>query len=134
MVNSIVARYADGRTIKGTSLDVAQDRSICHVRTAAGAMVEVGLSDLKALFFVKSLDGDPKHVEGNAIAPTDARLRGAKLVEVKFHDGESIVGLSMRWPPNKPYFFLVPVDNTSNNIRILVNHAQVKSVTVVSSA
>lgn len=133
MVNSIVARYADGRTIKGTSLDVAQDRATCHVRTLDGSMVEVALSELKALFFVKSLDGNPKHVEGSSIAPTDARLRGAKLVEVKFHDGESIVGLSMRWPPNKQYFFLVPVDNASNNIRILVNQGQVRSLNVVPS-
>ena len=134
MVNSIVARYIDGRTIKGTSLDVAQDRSNCHVRTAEGAMVEVEFTDLKALFFVKSLDGNAKHVEGNTVAPTDPRLRGAKLVEVKFQDGEAIVGLSMRWPPNKPFFFLVPVDSKSNNIRILVNHAQVESLTVVTGA
>ena len=134
MVNSIVARYTDGRTVKGTSLDVAQDRSNCHVRTADGAMVEVELRDLKALFFVKSLDGDSAYVEANAIAPTDPRLRGAKLVEVKFRDGESIVGLSLRWPPNKPYFFLVPADNKSNNVRILVNHAQVLSLEVVSGA
>lgn len=134
MVNNIVARYADGRIVKGTSLDVAQDRPNCHVRTAEGAMVEVELKDLKALFFVKSLDGNAAHVEGDNIAATDPRLRGAKLVEVKFHDGERVVGLAMRYPPNKPYFFLVPVDAKSNNLRILVNQAQVASMGVVAQA
>lgn len=134
MVSTIVARYADGRTVKGTSLDVAQDRPNCHVRTADGDMVEVELKDLKALFFVKTLDGNKAHVEGDAIIPSDPRLRGAKLVEIKFYDGERIVGLAMRYPPNKPYFFLVPVDPKSNNLRVLVNQAQVGSMGVVAGA
>ncbi|MGQ0646511.1 MAG: DUF6982 domain-containing protein [Gemmatimonadaceae bacterium] len=131
--NAIVARFADGRTVKGMSLDVVPERPTCHIRTAEGNMVEVELKDLKALFFVKSLDGDPEHVEADVIAPTDPRLRGAKLVDVRFHDGERVVGVAMRYPPNKPFFFLVPVDTKSNNLRILVNQAQVGSMTVVSS-
>lgn len=133
MVNSIVARYIDGRVIKGTSLDVAQDRPNCHVRTASG-MVDVELKDLKALFFVKSLEGNKDHTDGDTIEPTDPRLRGAKLIEVKFHDGERVVGLAMRYPPNKPYFFLIPVDTVSNNLRILVNREQVGSMSVLAGA
>lgn len=132
MVNKIVARYADGRIVKGTSLDVAPERPNCHVRTAEGAMVEVDLKDLKALFFVKSLEGNKEHVEGDDIISSDPRLRGAKLVEIKFHDNERIVGLAMRYPPNKPFFFLVPVDSRSNNLRILVNQAQVARIGVLA--
>jgi hypothetical protein len=128
MTNLIVARLADGRTVKGRSLDVAQNRPTCHVRTAEGAMVEVALKDLKALFFVKSLDGDSARVDSDAIAKDDPRLRGAHLVEIKFHDGERVVGLAMRYPPNQPYFFLVPVDSASNNLRILINAAEVATV------
>ncbi|MCC6317982.1 MAG: hypothetical protein IT361_09850 [Gemmatimonadaceae bacterium] len=133
MVNSIVARYADGRIVKGTSLDVAQDRPTCHVRTATGDMVEVELKDLKALFFVKSLDGDRTHQEGTTVDPADPRLRGARLVEVTFHDGERVVGLALRYPPNKPYFFLTPADSVSNNLRILVNRAQIATMGVVGA-
>lgn len=132
--NAIVARFADGRTVKGMSLDVAPERPTCHIRTDSGEMVMVELKDLKALFFVKSLDGNKDHVEGDAIASSDPRLRGAKLVEVKFHDGERVVGLAMRYPPNKPFFFLVPVDSRSNNLRILVNQGQVGSMSVVPTS
>jgi hypothetical protein len=132
--NAVVARFADGRTVKGMSLDVAPERPLCHIRTAEGQMIEVALRDLKALFFVKSLEGDAKHVEGTDIANTDPRLRGAKLVEAVFSDNEKVVGLAMRYPPNKPYFFLVPVDTKSNNLRILVNRDQVASLNLLPGA
>ncbi|MGQ0765655.1 MAG: DUF6982 domain-containing protein [Gemmatimonadota bacterium] len=131
MTNLIVARFADGRTVKGRSLDVAQNRPTCHVRTEDGSMVEIALKDLKALFFVKSLDGDSAHVDGDTISDEDARLRGAHLVEVRFHDNERIVGLAMRYPPNQPYFFLVPVDMSGNNVRILINAAEVAAIQTV---
>lgn len=128
MTNLIVARFTDGRTVKGRSLDVAQNRPTCHVRTESGSMEEVALKDLKALFFVKSLDGNAGHVDGAEISADDARLRGAHLVEVRFHDNERIVGLAMRYPPNQPFFFLVPVDTVSNNVRILINAAEVAAM------
>ena len=133
MANMVVARFADGHMLKGTSLDVDPARPKCHIRTADG-MHEVTLADLKALFFVKSLDGDATHVEGREIAPVDPRLRGSKLVEVSFRDGEKVVGLCMRYPPKLPFFFLVPVDATSNNVRILINGDQLAGMQLVEPA
>jgi hypothetical protein len=96
-------------------------------------MVEVALRDLKALFFVKSLDGDSQRNDAQAVDATDPRLRGAKLIEVIFHDQERIVGMVMRFPPLKTLFFLVPADPASNNLRILVNKEQVKTMGVITS-
>jgi hypothetical protein len=129
MANVVVARYADGRTVKGTSLDVDVNRPRCHVRTADGTMVEIALAELKALFFVKSLEGDPDHVEAHEVPPGDPRLRGGRLVEIGFRDGEKIVGIATRYPPLKPLFFIVPVDVASNNLRILVNQAHIERMT-----
>ncbi|MBK6485774.1 MAG: hypothetical protein IPF98_02655 [Gemmatimonadetes bacterium] len=128
MANKVIARYLDGRVLKGSSLDVSPNRPICHLREGEGAMTQVRLDELKALFFVKSLDGDPKHVEGQEIEPVDPRLRGSHLVDVTFGDGEKIRGLCTRYPPQTTYFFLVPVDSTSNNVRILVNGAAMQGV------
>lgn len=133
MANQVVARFADGRILKGSSLDVDPARPRCHVRSSDGTMTPVQLSDLKALFFVRSLDGDAAYVEGRDIEATDPRLRGSKLVEVTFQDGERLVGLSVRYPPRGDYFFLVPVDPRSNNLRILVNSAQVRVMALVES-
>ena len=118
--NNIVARYLDGRTVKGTSLNVDPNKPACHVRTSAGP-VEVQLSDLKALFFVKDVVGDPTHDEGTAPTHGDPRLVGGKPIAVEFADGERIIGATNRYPPNRPFFFMVPVDPESNNIRILIN-------------
>ena len=95
-------------------------------------MVEIALDDLKALFFVRSLSGDAKHIEGKEIAPVDPRLRGTRLIEVTFNDGETLVGLATRFPPLKKLFFLTPVDTSSNNLRILVNERHVSSMAPLS--
>jgi 23S rRNA pseudouridine1911/1915/1917 synthase len=54
--------------------------------------------------------------------------RSAALIEVEFVDGERILGLTVRYPPIKPFFFVLPADDSSNNVRILVNRAAVRTM------
>jgi hypothetical protein len=133
MSNRIVARFRDGRTVKGTSLDIDAARPSCHVRTPEGRTVEVQLKDLKALFFVRSLEGDAAHEETRTPDPQDLRSRGSTHVTMTFEDGEIMVGLTIRYPPNRPFFFVVPVDRESNNIRMLVNRDAVVSINAVGT-
>jgi hypothetical protein len=128
MNNQVVARFRDGRLVKGVSLDVDPNKPACHVRPAGDPAVEVTLSALKALYFVKSLDGNPAHEEGTAVEEGDQRTRGATKVALLFEDGERLVGFTNRYPPNRPYYYVVPVDLKSNNIRILVNALAVASI------
>jgi hypothetical protein len=121
MKNLVVARYQDGRVVKGISLDVDPARPTFHVREGTAPAVEVKLSDLKALFFVRSLVGNPGRYDRRIPDQKDPRTRGMALVSLGFADGETIVGMTIRYPPNRPFFFVVPVDPESNNIRILVN-------------
>ncbi len=129
MANEVVAHYLDGRVVKGVSLDVDPGRPKCHIRTAAQGTLEVKLTDLKALFFVKDLTGNAKREEALELAPGDGRARGAFPIELEFVDGERLVGLTVRFPPIKPFFFVLPADAGSNNLRILVNRAAVKRMT-----
>ena len=78
MTNHVVARFADGRTVKGTSLDVDPKRPVFHVSTPEGEMVEISMADLKALFFVRSLSGDPARADTHEVTASDPRLRGAR--------------------------------------------------------
>ncbi len=126
--NLVVARYRDGRVLKGTSLDVAPGRPSFHVRPPEGPVAEVRLDELKALFFVRSLEGDPARDDARTLDPEDPRARGSTLVRVQFKDQEEIVGLTNRFPPNRPFFFVVPVDPASNNIRIFINRSEVVAV------
>lgn len=128
VTNLVVARFRDGKTLKGTSLNVDPAKPTCHIRTADRGAVEVRLIDLKALFFVKDPTGNAAHNEATEATSGDPRLVGAKRVAVKFEDGETVVGMSNRFPPLGNFFFMIPIDPKSNNIRILVNRAATKSI------
>ena len=125
MANEVVAHYLDGRVVKGSSLDVDPNRPLCHIRTAQGTL-EVKLTDLKALFFVKDLVGDADRNDILKLEPTDGRARGSFPIELEFADGERLIGLTVRYPPIRPFFFILPADARSNNVRVLVNRAAVK--------
>jgi hypothetical protein len=88
---------------------------------------------VKALFFVKTATGRPDYQESKDQSAGDSRLLGTKRVRVVFADKEEIVGLTNRYPPITPYFFMLPIDPESNNIRILVNRAAVMEMTEVKA-
>jgi hypothetical protein len=127
MTQKVVAHYIDHAIVKGTSLDVDAGRPVCHVRTADGN-VEVDLRQLKALFFVKDLTGEPTYNDEQVPRAGDVRLRGSHQVRIRFADGEQIGGLTNRYPPNRPFFFLLPMDQKSNNVRVLVNRDAVTAM------
>ena len=128
MANEVVAHYLDGRLIKGTCLDIDPTRPTCHVKTAEQGMVQVMLAQLKALFFVRTLGGNPGYEEVKTVDASDARARGAAPIQLQFADGEQVVGLTTRFPPVRRFFFVVPADANSNNVRILVNRSAVQSL------
>jgi hypothetical protein len=126
--NLVVAHYLDGRVVKGTSLDVDPAKPTCHVRPPTGPVQDVKLADLKALFFVRSLEGNATREEARTPDPSDPRLKGSSPIALRFRDGESMLALTNRFPPNRPHFFVVPLDPAANNVRILVNRAAVMSM------
>jgi hypothetical protein len=129
----IVAHMLDGSILKGTSLDVDAKKPSCHLRPREGEPLEIALADTKALFFVKTETGRPEYNETRAPSQGDVRLVGAKRMKVRFADSEEIVGLTNRFPPITPYFYMLPIDPVSNNIRILVNKAAVTAMEEVTA-
>ena len=67
-----MAHFLNGRLVKGSSTSIALDRPICHVMTRDQGVVVVTLSDLKALFFVKDLEGNRAYRDQQVIGSTDA--------------------------------------------------------------
>jgi hypothetical protein len=124
--SQVVVRYRDGRLLKGTTSNFAPAREGFHVQTPAGENVAVRQDELKALFFVRDLSGSAGRSDVLALVPGDDRARGAFPIELEFADGERFVGLTVRYPPIRPFFFVLPADSASNNVRILVNRAAVK--------
>jgi hypothetical protein len=128
--NRIVARYADGRMLKGTTQDFAPAKDSFHViGSEGGARPEkVVVSDLKAVFFVKSLVGNPAY---NEVKEFGGTAPGRK-VQVTFKDGEVLVGSTQGYQADRPGFFMMPADPLSNNERIYVVAGAVQKVTFLS--
>jgi len=126
--SAVVARFVDGRVLKGTTHDFAPQKPIFHLsawddpRTKALA-VPVGA--LKALFFVRTYEGNPKHVEDRDLAK--ARGQGRKIL-VTFADGEVLGGFTTGYSKDKQGFFVIPVDPKANNSRVYAVTASVKKV------
>ena len=131
-MNNIVAHFKDGRIVKGTSLAVDPNKPAFPLRPDTGKAIEIAFKDLKALFFVRSLEGNATYTDAVEPVPGDPRTKGSTLVKLEFDDGEVLTGLVNSYPPIKQYFYLNPADLQSNNIRILVNRGAVRSMDVVS--
>ena len=129
MANEVVAHLNDGTLVKGTSFDVDPAKPAFHVKVPNHDVVTVKLADIKALYFVKTLNGNKDSRETNAIDPADSRARGAFPLDIEFKDGEKATVLINRYPPKGDFFFVVPADPQSNNIRILVNRSAIASLT-----
>ena len=57
MAQKVVAHFIDHAIVKGTSMDVDPGKPQCHIRTPDQKTVEVDLSQIKALYFVKDFGG-----------------------------------------------------------------------------
>jgi hypothetical protein len=128
VANRIVARYRDGRVVKGTTNDFLPTRASFHLMPAAGGPAQaVPIAELKALFFVRDLVGNKDYSEKK----TFERPAVGRKVRVTFDDGEVLVGTTQGYQPGRDGFFMVPVDPLSNNERIYVLTAATTDVTLL---
>lgn len=129
-MNKVVARFADGRMIKGVTSDFIPAKDRFHVTPAeappGSKPVEVQVKDLKALFFVKDFAGNPQHEEHKEFGPSGAPA--GRKIKVVFKDGEIVVGTTQGYQPGRPGFFLVPADTGSNTERCYVVSAATQEV------
>lgn len=129
-MNKVVARYTDGRVIRGTTTDFLPAKAVFHLaeREArpGSEPLTVKVAELKALFFVKDFVGDPEYVESVDFDP--ARPPVGRRIRVVFDDGETLVGTTQGYQPDRSGFFIEPADPDSNNERCYVVAAATKEV------
>lgn len=126
----VVVRYVDGSVIKGYTHDFSPNKDRFHLQSqqqSSGKDTrQVLVKDLKAMFFVRDFGGNPTYEERRQFATND-KPQGRKI-EVIFKDGEKLVGSTMGYDSSRPGYFIHPVDEKSNNIRIFVVQASVDKV------
>jgi hypothetical protein len=77
---------------------------------------EINTIQLKAVYFVKSFEGKPDYQKRNDVE----RVGLGKKIKVEFKDGETLVGYTQGYAPNRDIFIVFPCDPESNNDRVFV--------------
>jgi hypothetical protein len=122
----VVAHFTDGKMLKGTTQDFNPNRPRFHIKPLGGGpAVEVRCGLLKAVFFVKSFEGNPQRQDLRGFIAAPAATNHGKKLAVRFKDGELMCGYTLSHRPDREGFFLFPADSEGNNIRVYVLVAQV---------
>jgi len=120
--SKVVARFRDGRTVKGYGLGFTADKNLFHVVAPEPddhRVEAVPVSDLKAIFFVKTFHGNRHRSKSNELARQALRKTGKLKVKVTFRDAEVLYGTTSGCSKEQN-FFLTPLDNVNNNDVIYV--------------
>ena len=127
MVNKairVVARFIDGRMVKGYTYDFSPGKKGFHVISSLDDKPRnadvVTFSNLKAVFFVDSFEGRKDHPAPKGLNPQDGRIDATIKVKATFHDGETMMGTALAFNRDREGFFLTPTDTESNNTRVFV--------------
>ena len=121
-MNKVVARFTDGRMIKGTTADFSPGKELFHMIVTAAPSETTSLAihtrDLKALYFVRDFAGDAQRIDRNEFDAPHPPV--SRPISVTFTDGEVLVGTTTGYQSGRPGFFLVPADAGSNIERCYV--------------
>jgi len=131
----VILRFLDGRIIKGYIGEISLLSN--HVSVADESLNEqdIQLNELKAIFYVKSFEGN-KHCSEKKFF-TKTSQKGSKIL-VRFKDGERLTGYlegDVPWQrgffleSRKGGFFIIPSDDQTNNIKVFVVSTSVTNVT-----
>lgn len=131
----VVVRYAGGNILRGTTDNFWPTHGSFHLKelgTPADAPTrEVVIDKLKAVFIVKSFEGNAKHSESNTLV--NAGPPSGSPIRVVFTDGETLVGSTMSYDARAAGFFMFPADRKSNNERVFVVNAAVDRIEHLSA-
>lgn len=128
--SKIVVRFEDGKIVKGFTQNFFPNRPVFHVLPMDAASptetIEIHVSQLKAVFFVRDFAGNKDYEERKVLNPGEKGQ--GRLIEVTFKDGEILIGSTTGYDPKRPGFFFFPIDPESNNIKAYIPSSAINGV------
>jgi hypothetical protein len=124
-INKVVVQFNDGTLLKGRTSDFFPNKTTFHLELPNSEIKNIILEKLKAIFFVKDLTGNKDHPDDYK----DVIPGGGRKIQVKFSDGELLIGYSQGYSPTRIGFFVTPADIGNNNERIFVINSSTEEVT-----
>lgn len=132
MANKVVTHYTDGKILKGITYDFNPTKTFFHLakNNTGKDTVTVATENLKALFFVKSFEGNKEYKPPAMSYEKLEKIPGIKL-RVLFADKEEMYGTTQGYSAERKGFFLIPVDKKDNNQRVFVMRDATRNIQVI---
>lgn len=127
VTNKVVLKFKDKTILKGKTNNFFPNKTSFHLELVSGERIEIHIEELKAMFFVKSYEGDKQHEKNYA----DKVPGGGRKIKVKFVDGETITGYTTGYSADRAGFYMVPADLKGNNERIFVVSSATEAIEMV---
>jgi len=129
--NKLVVKFKDGEIKKGWSTDFKPNADTFHLHSIEGdnnKILEVELSSLKAVFFVKDFAGDKNYKKVRTFKGQPIGTPSERRIIVIFRDGENFYGTTHSYNPERKGFFAYPIDPKDNNDRVFIVAPAIESV------
>jgi len=135
----VVIHVSKGKLLKGVLTDFTPTAEKVHLQPEsdpAQTPIEVRVSDLKAIYYVRSFAGNRQHKKKRYFGATEGK---GKRIMVRFKDGEILCGFiegELPWKdgfltspdPSLKGFFMQPADPEGNNTKVFVVTTAVEDV------
>jgi len=139
--DKVVAHFKNGRIVKGHTRDFAPTRDSFTLQpySRGEGPVAVFLEELKAVFHVKTFEGNSGHQvpSGQIGVVQEDRfstvMEHGRKVALQFLDGERLWGYADAGGENAPGFFFFPTDPSDNNLRIYVVRSSLREMVFLES-
>jgi hypothetical protein len=130
LVNRVVVARNDGQRFRGYVYDFNADQATFHIFPSGDPGEEpsdkLRLVECKAIYFVRSLTGNPHFQEDKEAIPEPTKF--GRAFQVTFNDGERLRGTVEFYNPSRKGFYLFPADPRSNSLRIFILKAACREV------
>ena len=122
--NKIVVRFKDSTLLKGTVNVFSPFHKYFQLAMPDGDVVTVDIDRIKAMFFVKSFEGNKKY----SYTYKDALFWAGDKIMVKFNDGEKLIGYTDQLDCSPKGFFITPADLNGNNKYVFASKSAIQSM------
>lgn len=122
--SKIVVRFKDSTLLKGTVPFFSPFHRFFQLELMDGDVVTVDMDRIKAMFFVKTFDGDKDYT----YTYKDELFWVGDKVRVRFSDGEKMIGYTQQLDCSPRGFFITPADLKGNNKYVFASKSAIKSM------
>ena len=120
----VVVRLKDKTSLKGKISNFSPLYNFFQLELLDGDSVIVNIDKIKAMFFVKSFEGNKQY----NYKYEDKLLWAGDKITLKFNDGEKIVGYAQHSDFTPKGYFITPADVNGNNTYIFASRSAIDNM------